>query len=166
MFILGLLVLAASAVAAVELILANRGAMDFNMWNWTWHFDAFWLAVIGAIIVTAAWIGIGLMQIAFAHARRMRREHRALAAENRMLAERAQAAGIEPMPAERPVAERQTDDVPSRTATAVPADGTYDTGQASQHSVESGDRHTDGATEEEHEGFFSRHAMTGRGHRR
>jgi hypothetical protein len=141
--------------------LANRGAMDFHMWNWTWHFDTFWLAVIGAIIVTAAWIGIGLMQMAFAHARRLRRERRELAAENRMLAERAEAAGIEPMPAERRI-----DDGPSRTAAAVPADGTYDAGPAGQHSAESGDRYTDDAAQEEHGGFFSRHAMTGRGHRR
>src|SRR5437879_6042734 len=56
MFILGLLVLAASVVAAVELVLANHAPIDFHMWGWTWHFDAFWLAVIGAIIVTAAWI--------------------------------------------------------------------------------------------------------------
>jgi hypothetical protein len=171
MFVLGLLVLAAAAVASVELVLANRGPMDFHMWNWTWHFDAFWLAVIGAIIVTAAWVGLGLMQIAFAHSRRIRREHRELAEENRMLAERVGTTdNVEPMPPEPPVAERRVAGEPvGGTATAVPADSTYDnptgqnpTGQnpTGQHAM-SGDSEY-AAGEAEHHGFFSRHAMSGR----
>jgi hypothetical protein len=141
MFVLGLLVLAAAAVAAVELVLANRGAVDFHMWNQTWHLDAFWIAVIGAVIVTAAWIALGLMQIAFAHARNVRRANRQLVAENRMLSERVGATDtVEPMPAE---------------TTRV-----GDRGAAEDGYVEGDGR--DGA---QHQGFFSRHATSGRGDR-
>jgi uncharacterized integral membrane protein len=95
MFVLGLILLAAAVVAAVELILANHGPFTFHMWSWTWHFDAFWLAVIGAIVITAAWLGLVAMQMGFARGARLRRERRRLAAENEMLARRA-AAGTAP----------------------------------------------------------------------
>jgi hypothetical protein len=168
MFILGLLVLAASAVAAVELILANRGPMDFHMWSWSWQFDTYWLAVIGAIIVTAAWIGMGLMKIAFGHARRIRREHRALAEENRLLAERAGAVEtMEPMPPERATAgDRPVGEGPVPTADALPADGTYEGSQPGQHAAEGGFIERTDEDDDDHQGFFSRHAISGRGHRR
>jgi hypothetical protein len=167
MFVLGLLVLAAAGVAAVELILANRGPIDFHMWSWTWHFDAFWLAVIGAIIVTAAWIGLGLLQIAFGHARRIRREHRALAAENRVLAERAgsteAAETVQPMPPERRVAAGE----PTRSGYAASSDAGYTTPVGRAEPGTGYASETDGTTPEgERHGFFSRHAMSGRGHRR
>jgi hypothetical protein len=167
MFVLGLLVLAAATVAGVELVLANRGPMDFHMWNWTWHFDAFWLAVIGAAIVTAAWLALGLMQMSFAHARRVRRQNRELARENRMLAERVNNGDtIEPMPAERPVAERR---VVERPVGTTAADGGYDAA-AGQHAVEQDgytDADGDGVPDqaEQHHGFFSRHATSGRNSR-
>jgi hypothetical protein len=141
MFVLGLLVLAAAAVAAVELVLANRGAVDFHMWNQTWHLDVFWIAVIGAVIVTAAWIAVGLMQIAFAHARSVRRANRQLVAENRMLSERvASTDTVEPMPVET-------------------------TRVVDRSSAEDGYVEGDGGDGGQHQGFFSRHAMSGRGHR-
>lgn len=158
MFVLGLLVLAAATVAGVELVLANRSPMDFHMWNWTWHFDAFWLAVIGAAVVTAAWLALGLMQMSFAHARRVRRENRELARENRMLAERVNNGDtIEPMPAERPVTERRV--------VERPADGTYDPA-AGQYATRDGNIDADGDgvpdQAEQRHGFFSRHAVSGR----
>ena len=97
MFVLGLIVLAAAVVAGVELVLANHGTYTLHMWNWTWHFDAFWLAVMGAVIVTAAWIGLGAMRAGFVHTRRLSRERRELAAENAALAKRARSAEGRPI---------------------------------------------------------------------
>lgn len=88
MFVLGLLVLAAVAVGSVELILANRQPMTVHMWNWTWHVDAFWLAVIGAALITAAWLALGAMRVGYAHSRRLRKERKELAEENKRLAAR------------------------------------------------------------------------------
>ncbi|HEV7192018.1 MAG TPA: hypothetical protein VGN35_02350 [Jatrophihabitantaceae bacterium] len=88
MFVLGLLVLAAAAVGSVELIIANRQPVTFHMWNWTWHVDAFWIAVIGAVAVTLVWLALGAMRIAVVHQARLRRERRELAAENERLAAR------------------------------------------------------------------------------
>jgi uncharacterized integral membrane protein len=103
MFVLGLLVLAAAAVGGVELVLANRDPVIVHMWNWTWHVDAFWLAVIGAVVITAIWLALGAMRVGFGHTRRLRRERRELAAENRELAKRARSA--EARPVTRPLAD-------------------------------------------------------------
>jgi hypothetical protein len=90
MLVLGLLFLAAATVAAVELIIANDTAqVTFHKWNATWLFDAFWLAVIGAGIITVAWLGFAMMRVGSARALRLRRERRELAKENAMLAQRA-----------------------------------------------------------------------------
>jgi uncharacterized protein (DUF849 family) len=96
MFVLGLLVLAAASVAGVELVLANRQPVVLTMWNWTWHMDAFWLAVIGAAVVMLAVIGLGAVRLGFRHERRVRRERRDLAAENARLVERARSAEAGP----------------------------------------------------------------------
>ena len=110
MLVLGLLFLAAAVVAAVELIIANDTAqVTFHMWSWTWHFDAFWLAVIGAAIVTVAWLGLAMMRLGSARAMRLRRERRELAKENAMLTKRVRGVRTAPV---------------SRTATDVPADRT------------------------------------------
>lgn len=87
MVLLGLILLAAAVVAAVELILANRSSVSVSMWDWHWQMDKFWLAVVGAGILLAAVIGLGLMRSGFARSWRLRRERRELAAENRRLAE-------------------------------------------------------------------------------
>lgn len=92
MFVLGLLVLAAAVVGSVELILANRQPVTLHMWNWTWHLDMFWVAVIGAVLITAAWLALGAMRIAARHQVRLRRERRELAKENERLAARVQGA--------------------------------------------------------------------------
>jgi hypothetical protein len=104
MFVLGLLILAAAAVAAVELIVANRAPINLHMWNWTWHLDAFWLAVAGAVIITAAWLALGMMRLGFGHSRKIRRERKQLAAENRALAERAAKSGATPARTHAPAA--------------------------------------------------------------
>jgi hypothetical protein len=112
MFVLGLLVLAAAVVGSVELILANQQPLTVHMWNWTWHVDAFWLAVIGAVLVTAAWLALGVMRVAFVHTMRLRRERLELAAENKRLAAKV-----------RPVEEKAARPVvgTNRTAQSYPA---------------------------------------------
>jgi hypothetical protein len=95
MIILGLLLLAAAAVGAVELILANGGGdpkIPVHMWGWTWHVDAFWLAVAGAAIMLVALVGLAMLKSSGRRARRLRRERKNLTAENRRLAKRANVA--------------------------------------------------------------------------
>ena len=92
MLVLGLFILAAAAVGGVELVLANRQPVVLRMWNWTWHIDAYWLAVIGLVLVVLAWIGLGAMRFGMLHQLRLRRERRELEAENARLAERARSA--------------------------------------------------------------------------
>jgi hypothetical protein len=93
MIILGILFLAAAAVAAIELIVANDGAtISLHMWRWTWHVEAFWLAVVGAAVLVVALLGLGMLKAGSGRARRLRRERRDLAKENSRLAERADVA--------------------------------------------------------------------------
>ncbi|MDQ2748924.1 MAG: hypothetical protein M3Y44_05290 [Actinomycetota bacterium] len=93
MIILGLLLLAAAIVAAVELIVANDGApITVHMWRWSWTVDAFWLAVTGAAILAAALLGLLMLRAGSKRQRRLRRERRQLANENRQLAKRAEVA--------------------------------------------------------------------------
>jgi uncharacterized integral membrane protein len=89
MILVGLILLAAAVVGAVELALANRGSIAVHMWNGTWHVEAAWLALAGAVLLLAAVIGLMMMRAGGGRARRLRRERAELAAENRMLAERA-----------------------------------------------------------------------------
>ena len=118
MIILGVLLLAAAAVAAIELILANHSQFTLHMWRWTWHFDAFWLAVGGAAILAVALLGLSMLKVSGGRARRLRRERRDLTSENRRLAERAEVAESTPaVPAEGHVRPG-----PSAGTHAAPAD--------------------------------------------
>lgn len=126
MFVLGLIVLAAAVVGSVELIIANTQPVTLHMWGWTWHFDAFWLAVCGAVLITAAWLGLGAMRIAAVHQMRIRREHKELAAENERLAARVKSAEPADAKTHRPMFGRNRPAQPQQyaapvTATAPPA---------------------------------------------
>jgi len=146
MMILGLILLAAAVVLAIELIIANDATMTMHLWGWSWQMDAFWLAVGGAIILAVGLIGLALMQGGARRSRRLRRERRDLAEENRRLAARSErderdrrAPVTAPAPTNRPATTTHTGamapgaggPVPTHaapeTAYAVPADGTYDT---------------------------------------
>jgi hypothetical protein len=61
-----------------------------NMWRWSWTVDAFWLAVAGAAILAAALLGLLMLKAGGKRARRLRRERRHLARENRQLTRRAE----------------------------------------------------------------------------
>jgi uncharacterized integral membrane protein len=93
MIIVGLLLLAAAAVAAVELIVANDQAqVTVHMWRWSWTVEPFWLAVAGAAILVTALLGLFMLKAGSRRERRLRRERRELAKENRQLAKRAEVA--------------------------------------------------------------------------
>ena len=122
MLVLGLLLVAAAAVAGVELIIANDDTqVTFQMWSWTWHFDAFWLAVIGAVIITVAWLGLAMMNMGTRHAVRLRRDRRRLAKENAMLTRQARVA----QPPAGDTARGQT--LPNPTGVLTPAPAKTDT---------------------------------------
>jgi hypothetical protein len=117
MIILGLLLLAAVAVVAVELIVANDGRIAVHMWRWAWQVDAFWLAVVGAGLLVAGVLGLALLRAGSRHSLRLRRERRQLAAENRRLAKRVEA-GPPPAGASSPG---------TQPTTAQPASNEYPT---------------------------------------
>lgn len=120
MLILGLVFLAAAAVAAVELVLANHGTIDVHMWRWTWQIDAFWLVVAGAAILLVALLGLGLLKASGKRSRRVRRERKDLTAENRRLAQRADVAQTTTSaPAARPVATQPQSPVPTQAPPAA-----------------------------------------------
>ena len=121
MIILGILLLAAAAVAAVELVIANDEHQTvFHMWRWTWQIDAFWLAVVGAAVLFVALLGLGMLKASGGRTRRLRRERRDLASENRRLSERADVA--ESTPAARADGDAHSGDQAVATH-AAPADG-------------------------------------------
>ena len=89
MLLLGLLLLAVAVVVGVELVLANRAPMTIHLWNWDWNVHAYGLAAWGGAIVLVAVLGLLMMSSAAGRKRRLRRERRELAAENRDLSVRA-----------------------------------------------------------------------------
>ena len=149
MFLLGLLLLAAACVAAVELILANHSQVTFTMWNQHYTFDKFWLAVIGAAIMLAALLGLWMMSGSAARQRRIRRERKELAAENERLSKRVAT------PAPNTVAAR--DGVPANRPGAYNAPAAYPAAPAAPGAAAAPNEPV-----EERRGFFARHAMSGR----
>jgi len=122
MIILGILLLAAAAVAAVELVIANDEHQTvFHMWRWTWQIDAFWLAVVGAAVLFVALLGLGMLKASGGRTRRLRRERRDLASENRRLSERADVA--ESTPAARAEGYAHPGDPAAAGTHAAPAEG-------------------------------------------
>lgn len=92
MLLLGLLLLAAAVVVGVELVLANRAPITMHLWNWDWNVHAYGLAAWGGAIVLVGILGLLMMSSAAGRKRRLRRERRELAAENRDLSVRAERA--------------------------------------------------------------------------
>lgn len=163
MFVLGLLLLAAACVAAVELIIANHAQISFTMWNQHWHFASYWLAVIGAAIVVVGLMGLWLMSGAAARHRRIRRERKELAAENKRLAERAKATAA---PAGRAgVPTNRAGNYPPAPEYA-PAPGAVPAGgpavPAGGQPVPAGGQGVPVPQGEERRGFFARHTAGGR----
>ena len=97
MFVLGLLILAAAVVFAIEFVIANDSSMTFKLWNQSWTMDAFWLGVMGAGFLLAIVVAVMLMRGSLARSWRLRSERKELAAENERLAARAKHAAPTPV---------------------------------------------------------------------
>lgn len=154
MFVLGLLILAAAVVFAVEFVLANHSGVTFRLWNQTWTLDKFWLGVMGAAFLLAVVIALACMRMSLARSRRIRAERRELAAENERLASRAKHTAATPSRKEYPPAPAAA--APQATYPAPPAGPATDAdgrqiayaGAPMQPPVEEGARH---------HRFFGRH---------
>jgi len=146
MLILGLLILAAASVFSVELILANREQLTISMWSQTWHVDALWLAVAGAVLLFAVMLALGLMRISISRMRRMRVEHRMLLAEHEQLvAARAKQSGATQAPGKTYPA------APAAMAASAPPAGTR-----TEEPAYAGARADDDSSGRHHR-FFGRH---------
>ena len=147
MFVLGLLFLAAACVAAVELVIANDTQVTFSMWNQDWRIESYWVAAIGAAILLAAVLGLWMLSMSAGRHRRLRRERKDLAAENRRLTER-----VRKTPAPADTAATTRNGVPANRPGYPPATD-YPAAPAAAPVAE---------PVEERRGFFARHAMSGR----
>jgi len=165
MFVLGLLILAAAVVLAVEFVIANDSSITFSLWNQSWTMDAFWLGVMGAGFLLAVVLAFMLMRGAMARSLRMRSERRELAAENERLAARAKHAAPTPVarkdyPAPPPAPTTAPASTPATAPPAYPAappaHGTTDDGRQVAYA---GTAPAPAQTEDggKHHRFFSRH---------
>jgi uncharacterized integral membrane protein len=96
MIIVGFVLLAAAAVAAVALIAQNTATVTVHVFNWSWDTELRWLVVAGLALTAIGLLGLVMMRTGGAHYMRLRGERKALRAENRRLAEQARAAGRAP----------------------------------------------------------------------
>ena len=152
MFVLGLLFLAAAAVAAVELVIANDTTVTFSMWNQDWRIESYWVAAIGAAIMLAAVLGLWMLRVSAARQRRIRRERKELAKENRMLTERVRKTPVTTATTAAAPAATTRDGVPANRPGYPPATD-YPAAPAAAPVAE---------PVEERRGFFARHSVSGR----
>ena len=87
MIVLGLILVVAAVAVAVLLIAQSTMYITISALGWHFTVHAYWLVVAGIVLTTAALLGLTLIRGATARSLRMRRERRALAHENEMLAE-------------------------------------------------------------------------------
>ena len=87
MIVLGLILVVAAVAVAVLLIAQSTMYITISALGWHFTVHAYWLVVAGIVLTTAALLGLTLIRGATARSVRMRRERRALAHENEMLAE-------------------------------------------------------------------------------
>lgn len=90
--LIGLILLAVAVIVAVELVLANKGAITVHLWKWDYNIHAWGMAAWGAAILFVALLGWWMIWRGSARRLRRRRERRVLAAENEELAQRVDAA--------------------------------------------------------------------------
>ena len=91
MVVLGLILVLAAAAAGVVLIVENSGRdhmVTISAFGGAWRADAFWLAVIGAVILVVAVLGLSLIRGGSRRSLRRRQERRQLERENAALADR------------------------------------------------------------------------------
>jgi uncharacterized integral membrane protein len=86
MVVLGFIVLALAVAAVCVLIGANTGDVDVSALGSTWTVQMYWLLIAGVVLTAAAILGILLIVLGGARARRQRTHRRELERENRRLA--------------------------------------------------------------------------------
>ena len=86
MFLVGLILFAAAAAAAIIGIVQNRNhVIDVHALGQTWTMHAYWVLVAGLIVAVVGLLGLSIINRGAERSRRLRRERRALARENRRL---------------------------------------------------------------------------------
>lgn len=86
MFLVGLILFAAAAAAAIIGIVQNRNhVIDVHALGQTWTMHAYWVLVAGVIVAVVGLLGLSIINRGAERSRRLRRERRALARENRRL---------------------------------------------------------------------------------
>lgn len=86
MVVLGFIVLGLAVASVCVLIGANTGEVDVSALGGTWSVQMYWLVVAGVVLTAAAILGILLIVLGGARARRQRSHRRDLERENRRLA--------------------------------------------------------------------------------
>lgn len=122
MVVLGFIVLALAVASVCVLIGANTGEIDVSALGGTWTVQIYWLVIAGVVLTAAAMLGILLIVLGGARARRQRTRQRDLERENRRLATQV---GETPVPsaAMTPrLVDGETRHVQPSPATAPPAD--------------------------------------------
>lgn len=108
MFLVGLILFAAAAAAAIIGIVQTRHlVIDVHALGQTWTVHAYWVLVAGLVIAVVGLLGLSIINRGAERSRRRRRERRALARENRRLSKLA--------------ADNRADIASKRTANAYPA---------------------------------------------
>ena len=86
MFLVGLILFAAAVAAAIIGIVQNRHlVIDVHALGQTWTMHAYWVLVAGLIVAVVGLLGLAIINSGAERSRRLRRERRALARENRRL---------------------------------------------------------------------------------
>ena len=86
MFLVGLILFAAAAATALIGIVQNRNlVIDVHALGQTWTMHAYWVLVAGLIVAGVGLLGLAIINRGAERSRRLRRERRALARENRRL---------------------------------------------------------------------------------
>jgi hypothetical protein len=86
MFLVGLILFAAAVAAAIIGIVQTRHlVIDVHALGQTWTVHAYWVLVAGLIVAGVGLLGLAIMNRGAERSRRLRRERRALATENRRL---------------------------------------------------------------------------------
>jgi hypothetical protein len=86
MFLVGLILFAAAVAAAIIGIVQTRHlVIDVHALGQTWTVHAYWVLVAGLIVAGVGLLGLAVINRGAERSRRLRRERRALATENRGL---------------------------------------------------------------------------------
>jgi len=86
MFLVGLILFAAAVATAIIGIVQNRHlVIDVHALGQTWTMHAYWVLVAGLIVAVVGLFGLAIINRGAERSRRLRRERRALARENRRL---------------------------------------------------------------------------------